>query len=72
LGNFTDAPKIISFILSDIFYGSGILHKARIFSPDALDLGCTREEIIEVIIQMAVYVGFPTDLNGMFAAKEVF
>jgi 4-carboxymuconolactone decarboxylase len=38
----------------------------------ALNVGCTREEIVEVIIQMAVYAGFPAALNGMFAAKEVF
>ncbi len=38
----------------------------------ALNVGCTREEIIEVIIQMAVYAGFPAALNGIFAAKEVF
>jgi 4-carboxymuconolactone decarboxylase len=38
----------------------------------ALNVGCTKEEIIEVIIQMAVYAGFPAALNGMTAAKEVF
>jgi 4-carboxymuconolactone decarboxylase len=38
----------------------------------ALNVGCTRVEVIEVIIQMAVYAGFPTALNGLFAAKEVF
>jgi 4-carboxymuconolactone decarboxylase len=38
----------------------------------ALNVGCTREEVIEVILQMAVYAGFPAALNGMFAAKEVF
>jgi 4-carboxymuconolactone decarboxylase len=38
----------------------------------ALNVGCTREEVVEVIIQMAVYAGFPAALNGMFAAKEVF
>jgi 4-carboxymuconolactone decarboxylase len=38
----------------------------------ALNVGCKRTEIIEVIIQMAVYAGFPAALNGMFAAKEVF
>lgn len=26
----------------------------------------------QVIIQMAVYAGFPAALNGIFAAKEVF
>ena len=38
----------------------------------ALNVGCTREEIIEVIMQMSVYAGFPAALNGLFAAKEVF
>ena len=38
----------------------------------ALNVGCTCEEVVEVIIQMAVYAGFPAALNGIFAAKEVF
>jgi len=38
----------------------------------ALNVGCTREEVIEIMIQMAVYAGFPAALNGLFAAKEVF
>ena len=38
----------------------------------ALNVGCSRQEVIEVIIQMAVYAGFPAALNGIFAAKEVF
>lgn len=37
-----------------------------------LNVGLTREEITETIIQMAVYAGFPAALNGLFAAKEVF
>jgi 4-carboxymuconolactone decarboxylase len=38
----------------------------------ALNVGCSPQEIIEVMIQMAVYAGFPCALNGLFAAKEVF
>jgi 4-carboxymuconolactone decarboxylase len=38
----------------------------------ALNVGCTRQEVVEVIMQMAVYAGFPAALNGLFAAKEVF
>jgi 4-carboxymuconolactone decarboxylase len=38
----------------------------------ALNVGCTRQEIIEIMIQMSVYAGFPAALNGTFAAKEVF
>jgi 4-carboxymuconolactone decarboxylase len=38
----------------------------------ALNVGCSQIEIIEVIIQMAVYAGFPAALNGLSAAREVF
>lgn len=48
------------------------LPQLKVHINGALNVGCTREEIIEVIIQIAVYAGFPAALNGMFAAKEVF
>jgi 4-carboxymuconolactone decarboxylase len=38
----------------------------------ALNVGCTRQEIIELITQMSVYAGFPKSINAMVAAKEVF
>lgn len=38
----------------------------------ALNVGCTREEVVEVIIQMAVYAGFPAAINGIEVAKEAF
>lgn len=38
----------------------------------ALNVGLSRQEVVEIIIQMAVYGGFPAALNGIFAAKEVF
>jgi 4-carboxymuconolactone decarboxylase len=38
----------------------------------ALNVGCTREEIVELIIQMAVYAGFPPALRAMNTAKSVF
>ncbi len=37
-----------------------------------LNVGCSQAELVEVIIQMAVYAGFPAALNGMFTAKQVF
>lgn len=37
-----------------------------------LNVGLTQDEITEVLMQMAVYAGFPAALNGLFAAKEVF
>lgn len=38
----------------------------------ALNVGCTRDEIVEVFMQMSVYAGFPAALNALFAAREVF
>lgn len=37
-----------------------------------LNVGLSQEEVVEVIMQMAVYAGFPAALNGLFVAKEVF
>ena len=37
-----------------------------------LNVGISRAEIVEILMQMAVYAGFPAALNGLFAAKEVF
>lgn len=37
-----------------------------------LNVGLSRSEITEVIMQMAVYAGFPAALNSLSAAKEVF
>ena len=37
-----------------------------------LNVGLSREEIVEILMQIAVYAGFPAALNGLFAAKEVF
>jgi len=38
----------------------------------ALAVGVTREEIVEVIIQMALYGGFPAAMNAVDAARAAF
>jgi 4-carboxymuconolactone decarboxylase len=38
----------------------------------ALNVGVSRTEVVEVIMQMAVYAGFPAALNGLAVAKDVF
>jgi len=38
----------------------------------ALNVGCTRREIVEVFILTSVYAGFPAALNALAAAREVF
>lgn len=38
----------------------------------ALNVGNSPTEIVEIIMQMSAYVGFPKSINGIVAAKEVF
>ena len=38
----------------------------------ALAVGNTPCEIVEIIMQMSAYAGFPKAINGVMAAKEVF
>jgi 4-carboxymuconolactone decarboxylase len=44
----------------------------KIHIHGALNVGCRRSEILEVIMQMVVFAGFPAALNGLTAAREVF
>ncbi len=38
----------------------------------ALNVGNSPKEIVEIIMQMSAYCGFPKSINGVVAAKEVF
>lgn len=38
----------------------------------ALNVGASQQEVVEILMQMSVYAGFPAALNGLFAAKDVF
>ncbi|VFR57950.1 4-carboxymuconolactone decarboxylase [plant metagenome] len=44
----------------------------KVHIQGALNVGVSRTEVVETIMQMAVYAGFPAALNGLAAAKEVF
>lgn len=44
----------------------------KIHIHGSLNVGCTRQEVVEIMIHMAVYAGFPAALNGIFACKDVF
>ena len=48
------------------------LPQLKVHVAAGLHVGLTQSEIIEIIMQMAVYAGFPAALNGLFAAQEVF
>lgn len=44
----------------------------KIHIQAGLNVGLSRDEIVEIIMQMSVYGGFPCALNGLLIAKEVF
>ena len=44
----------------------------RVHVHAALHVGCTPVEIIEVVMQISVYAGFPAALNGLAIVREVF
>ncbi|MCT4536064.1 carboxymuconolactone decarboxylase family protein [Halodesulfovibrio sp.] len=48
------------------------LPQLKVHVHGALNVGCTPKEVVETVIQMAVYAGFPAALNAIFAVKEVF
>ena len=50
----------------------GLERQLKLHIAAGLHVGVSRGEITEIIMQMAVYAGFPAALNGLFAAKEVF
>lgn len=47
-------------------------HELEIHVGFGLDNGLSRREICEVIMHMAVYGGWPTAVEGMRTAKQVF
>ncbi len=49
----------------------GAIPQLRVHIHGALNVGCSPAEVMETIIQMAIYAGFPGALNGAFALKEV-
>lgn len=44
----------------------------RVHVHAALHVGCTPAELVEVVMQMSVYAGFPAALNGLSVVREVF
>ena len=44
----------------------------RLHILGALHNGASKEEIIEVLLQMAAYAGFPAAWDGLIAAKQIF
>jgi len=47
-------------------------HEVRLHVRGALRNGCTKEEIMEVLLQSAIYCGVPAAIDSFRVAKEVF
>src|SRR5213596_1940019 len=44
----------------------------RVHLHGALNVGCKPSELVEVMLQMAVFSGFPSVINALNVAREVF
>ena len=47
-------------------------NQLKVHIQAALNCGVSRDEIVEILMQMSVYAGFPAALNGLAVAKQVF
>jgi 4-carboxymuconolactone decarboxylase len=43
----------------------------RVHVAAALNLGCAREEIVEILMQTAIYAGFPAALNALAGCHDL-
>lgn len=49
----------------------GIIPQLKVHLHSILNVGVAPEEVKEILLQMAVYCGFPKSLNALFALKEI-
>lgn len=47
-------------------------HELEVHLKGALNNGCSREEIVEVVLQTAIYCGMPAALDSMRRVKAAF
>ncbi len=47
-------------------------HELQVHLKGAINNGCSREEIVEAVLQTAIYCGMPAALDTMRNVKEVF
>lgn len=44
----------------------------KVHIQGCLNVGCSRAEIVETLLQLAVYAGFPRAINAVNCAREIF
>lgn len=50
----------------------GTEKELRLHVVTALNVGLTKEQIVEVLLQQVVYAGFPRAIDALLVAKDVF
>lgn len=67
------SPQWKEFIMIASSAAKGTMNaQLKVHLRAALNVGCSKKDLIEVMYQIAVYAGFPAALNGLFAITEVF
>ena len=64
--------KMRSLLVLAMMCAANRPHELRIHLRGAITNGCTREEIREVLLQVAIYCGIPASLDAHNMAMEVF
>jgi len=64
--------RIRSLLVLAMMCAANRPHELRIHLRGALANGCTRDEIREVLLQVAIYCGIPASLDAHNTAMEVF
>ena len=65
-------PKMRSLLVLAMMYAANRPHELRIHLRGAITNGCSKEEIREVLLQVAIYCGIPASLDAHDMAMEVF
>jgi len=63
--------KEVSMIAVCVAKGT-MMPQMKVHIHAAMNVGCSRQEIVELMTHMAVYAGFPAALNGLTVCREVF
>ena len=65
-------PKMRSLLTVGLLAGLNRPHELALHVRGALRNGCSKEEIQEVLLQVAVYCGIPAGVDAFRLAAEVF
>lgn len=71
-GVLDEKTRLLATIAALTAIGGQTKPQLKVNIGSARKAGATREEVSEIIFQMALYGGFPSMINGLNAALEVF